>query len=176
VRHANEGTVMRIHPLAAQVLGFIAGLQKHYANATLVLDNKSYPVAELVQMFQGCSDAAAAATAADAQRTTAVKAAEALAAQVGPIAVSLKKTVLAAYASNATVLADFSLDPPRVAVKTAEVKSAAAVKAAATRKALGTKGPQQKKLALKALAATSTPAEPTAVAQATPSVQVPAKA
>jgi hypothetical protein len=166
---------MRIHPLAAQVLGFISGLQKHYANATLVLDNKSYPVAELVQMFQSCSDSAAAATSADVQRTTAVKAAEAMAAQVGPVAAALKKVVLASYASNATVLADFSLEPPKVTVRTTEAKSAAAVKAAATRKALGTKGTQQKKAAKKALAAPSTPAEPTAAAQAAPAVPTPAK-
>jgi hypothetical protein len=166
---------MRVHPLAAQVLGFINGLQKHYANATLLLDNTSYTVAELVTMFQSCGDSAAAATQAEAQRATAVKAAEAIAAQVSPIALALKRTVLVSYASNATVLADFSLQPPKVAVKSADTKSAAAVKAAATRRALGTKGPQQKKLAKKALAAPSTPAEPTAAAQAVPAVPTPAK-
>jgi len=144
-------------------------------DATLLLDNKSYPVAELVQMFQSCGDSAAAATQAEAQRATAVKAAEAIAAQVGPIALALKRAVLVSYASNATVLADFSLQPPKVAVKTADMKSAAALKAAATRKALGTKGTQQKKAAKKALATPSTPAEPTAAAQAAPAVTTPAK-
>jgi hypothetical protein len=166
---------MKTHTIAAQVLGYIHGLQKHYANATLMLDNTSYPVAQLVQLFQACSDAAASATQAEVQRATAVKNAAALAAQVQPIALALKRTVLAAYASNATVLADFDLQPPKVPVKSAEVKSAAAAKAAATRKALGTKGPQQKKAAKKALTTPSTPAGPTPAAQPAPAVQTPAK-
>ena len=164
---------MKTHTIAAQVLGYIHGLQKHYANATLMLDNTSYPVAQLVQLFQACSDAAASATQAEVQRATAFL--TAVAAQVQPIALALKRTVLAAYASNATVLADFDLQPPKVPVKSAEVKSAAAAKAAATRKALGTKGPQQKKAAKKALTTPSTPAGPTPAAQPAPAVQTPAK-
>ncbi|HEY8040919.1 MAG TPA: hypothetical protein VIF15_14035 [Polyangiaceae bacterium] len=160
---------MRAHPLAAEVLGFIVGINKHYANATLMLDGKSTSAASLVQSFQQCGDLAAAATQAEVQRAAAVKAAKEVATQVAPVAAAFKKVVLAAYGGDATILADFGLTPPKKATKTPAVLAAAAEKGKKTRKALGTKGSKQKKDAKKALAAPPAPAQP-------PEAEAPAQA
>jgi hypothetical protein len=151
-----------------QVQGFIAGIGKHYAGATLQLDGKSVTAASLVTLFQAVADAEEASQAAATQRTAAVAKAAAAVEQAKPAAKAFKAFVLAASGSDAETLADFDLKPPKVPVVTPETKAAAAKKAAATREALGTKGSQQKKAAKKALASSAAPATPAATPPATP--------
>ncbi|HEX8794665.1 MAG TPA: hypothetical protein VF765_27150 [Polyangiaceae bacterium] len=169
----------RIHPFAATLVGFIAGLKKHYAGQTVMLDGKSYTADALGLLFQSCVDDETQAVQATVTKTAAVKTANDTAAQVRPVAKAFKKAVLAAYGADPAALADFDLKSPKQPVKTPEVKAAAAKKAVATREALGTKGPKQKKEAKQKLAtsaaqapqapaATPAPAEtPATVAQTT---------
>ena len=146
-----------------QLLGFIAGINKHYGGATLQLDGKSVTSASLVALFQACADAEEASKQADAQRMAAVAKATAAKQQASPPAKAFKAMVLAASGDDTVTLADFALKPRKVGVVSSEVKADAAKKAAATRKALGTKGSKQKKEAKKALAA-----QPVQGATATP--------
>jgi hypothetical protein len=145
----------KIHPFAATLVGFIAGLKKHYAGQSVMLDGKSYTADALELLFQSCIDAETGAVQATVAKTTAVKQARDSAAQVRPVAKALKKAVLAAYGADPTTLADFDLKPPKESVKTPAVKQAAAEKALATREALGTMGPKQKKKAKQELAASA---------------------
>jgi hypothetical protein len=144
---------MRATTLAKAVLGYVPGIQKHYATATMHLDGSDWTGGALITLFQDLGAAVAAVAALEQQRADAVKAAAVALAKTQPVAKAFKQAVLAAYGSQTAILADFSLEPVKVPVKTPEVKAAAALKAAATRKALGTKGAQQKKAAKKALAA-----------------------
>lgn len=148
---------LQIHPFAAMLAGLIAGLEKHYAGQSLMLDARSYTVDALRLLFQSCVDDEKGAVQATVAKTAAIKKARDSAAQVRSVAKALKKAVIAAYGADPTTLADFDLTPPREGVKTPAVKEAAAVKAKATRKALGTKGAKQKKQAKQKLAASGAP-------------------
>jgi len=148
------------HPLVTMLTGFIAGMKKHYAGASMMLDGKSYTETSLETLFQSCIDDSNAADEAVATKVAAVKKAHDTAALVRPVAMAFKKAVVAAYSGDATALKDFALEPPKATVKTAAVKQAAAVKAKATRQALGTKGPKQKKAAKKQLAASAAQPQP----------------
>ena len=166
---------------AAQLLGYIAGIGKHYAGQTLLLDGQNITAAQLTALFQTCADTADAAKQAETDRAAAVAKANAAMQQARPMAKAFKATVLAAFGADPKSLGDFELTPPRVTPPTPAVKAAAAKKAAATREALGTKGTLQKKAALKALKTQTAPAPatepsvPTApVASATP-VATPSK-
>jgi len=172
---------MRATTLAKAVLGYVPGIQKHYANATVHLAGADWAATDLVSLFQGLGAAVAAVAAAEQQRADAVKAAAAQLVKVQPVAKAFKQAVMAAYAGQTAILADFSLEPAKKPVVSAEVKAAAALKAAATRKALGTKGAAQKKAAKKALAAPAAassdaaPASPPAAAAPPAAPQAPAK-
>jgi hypothetical protein len=152
----------KIHPFSSILVGFIAGLKKHYAGQTVLLDGKSWAVDALEAFFQTGVDAVQGASDAAVAKTKAVKLARDTVAQVRPVANAFKKAVLAAYGSDAIVLADFDLTAPKQAVKPVAVKDAAAKKAKATREALRTMGPKQKAKAKKDLAASQagTPAAP----------------
>jgi hypothetical protein len=160
---------MRATILAKAVLGYVPGIQKHYNNATLHLAGADFAATALVGLFQGLGDAVAAVAAAEQQRADAVKAAAAELAKVQPVAKAFRQTVMAAFAGQAAILADFSLEPAKKPVLSAAAKAAAVEKAAATRKALGTKGAAQKKAAKKALAAPA--AGSSAAASASPPVE-----
>jgi hypothetical protein len=154
---------------AAQLLGYIAGIGKHYAGQTLLLDGQNITAAQLVTLFQACADTADAAKQAETDRAAAVAKATAAMQQAKPMAKAFKATVLAAFGGDVKSLGDFDLTPLTVTPAPAEVKAAAVKKAASTRKALGTMGSQQKKDAKKALAAQETPAVATPpVAPVTP--------
>jgi hypothetical protein len=164
--------MLKSHPLATLLAGFIPGLKKRYAGTTLMLDGKPYLESDLEVLFKSCIDDTDAADAATVAKVTAVKKAHDTAAMVRPVAVAFKKAVYAAFGGDPSALADFSLEPPKAPVKTAATKQAAAVKAKATREALGTKGPKQKKLAKKQLASGSAQPQPAAA----PATEAPAPA
>jgi len=153
----------------AQLQGLIAGIGKHYAGQTVLVNGATVTCASVVTLFQTAIDAENAAKLADTTRTAAVAKATAAMQQARPTAKGFTAMVLAASGSDTATLADFELKPRKVTVPSPEVKAAAAQKAAATRKALGTKGAQQKKAAKKALAAQ--PAA--ATAPAVPAVTAP---
>jgi hypothetical protein len=159
----------------AQLVSFIAGIGKHYAGQTLLLDGQSVTAASLVTLFQTVTAASAASDEADTQRTAAIAKTDAAIAAAKPMATAFKALVLTASGKDTATLADFDLTPRKVPVISPEVRAAAAKKAAATRKALGTMGTQQKKAAKKALATQGTPAAAPAPAAA-PTPAVPTKA
>ncbi|HEY3816555.1 MAG TPA: hypothetical protein VGL81_05265 [Polyangiaceae bacterium] len=161
----------------AQLLGFIAGINKHYAGATLQLDSQSVAATSLVTLFQTAVDADALVAPADTARTAAIEKATVALQAARPMAKAFKSMVLTASGKDTATLADFKLTPPKTPVVSPEARVAAAKKSAATRKALGTMGAQQKKAAKKALAAQATPpADAPAPAAATPAVPAPPKA
>jgi hypothetical protein len=159
----------------AQVLGYITGINKHYAGQTLLLNGQSVTAAQLVTLFQSVADAETAAKQADTSRTAAVAKATTAMQQAQPMAKAFKATVLAAFGADPTTLADFELTPPKVREISPATKAAAAQKAAATRKALGTKGSKQKAEAKKALATASSPATPPPAATPAPTTPTPPK-
>jgi hypothetical protein len=142
----------------AQLASYIAGIGKHYAGQTLLLDGQNVTAASLVTLFQAVTNASAASDEADTQRTAAIAKTAAAIAAAQPMATAFKAMVLTASGKDTATLADFDLTPRKVPVISPETRVAAAKKAAATRKALGTMGSQQKKDARKALAAQGTPA------------------
>src|SRR5579864_6705996 len=113
--------MLKPHPLVTMLTGFIAGMKKHYAGATIMLEGKSYTDNALETMFQSCIDDSNAADEAVATKVTAVKKAHDTTALVRPVAMAFKKAVVAAYSGDASALKDFALEPPKVVVKTAAV-------------------------------------------------------
>ncbi|HEY3815633.1 MAG TPA: hypothetical protein VGL81_00600 [Polyangiaceae bacterium] len=153
----------------AQVLGFIAGIGKHYAGATLQLDSQSVPAASLVTLFQAAVDTDALVAPANTARTAAVEKANAAMETARPMAKAFKGMVLVASGTDTATLADFKLTPRKETVISPETRVTAARKGAATRKALGTKGAKQKRDAKKALAAQASAGEaPAATPSAVP--------
>ena len=142
-----------------QLEGFIAGINKHYAGATLQMGGQAVPAGTVVTTFQACIDACNAVEPADVARTAAVAKADATVAAAKPMAKTFRAMVFAAFDTDAAVLADFRLEPRKVPVTTPAARVAGAKKAAATRKALGTMGAQQKKVAKAKLAAGAPAAE-----------------
>jgi len=168
-----ETTMKRSAKLISMLTGFVAGMAKHYATpASLTLNDAATTTHDLATAFQAVIDADEAVKAADAKRSAAVAAANALAEGAMPEAKAFKEFVFATFGSNPATLADFDLQPRKVAVVPTAVRSAAAKKAAATRKALNTMGSKQKRIAKKELAA-QPPAAPTP-ATAEPIVPAPA--
>ena len=167
-----------------QLEGFIAGISKHYAGATLQMGGQAVPASTVVTTFQACIDACNAVEPVEVARTAAVAKADATVAAARPLARTFKAMVYAAYDTDAAVLADFRLEPRKEPVTTPAARVAAAKKAAATRKALGTMGSRQKKEAKAKLAAGSVanveptePAEPApTAAPATPAAPAAPKA
>lgn len=154
-------TNKRSSKFIAQLIAYIAGIEKHYTTPTnLPLNGGTVSTTELVTEFQGAVDADANAKAEDKKRQAAIAAANAAANGTKPRAKAFKSFLLGAFAGNPTALADFALEERKQATLTSAERSAAAKKAFATRQALGTKGSKQKKLAKKALAEQQAPEAP----------------
>jgi hypothetical protein len=142
----------------------IAGVQKRFPNATLLLGGTTFTTAQLVGFFQSLIDAITAAVAAKAARAEAVANLHALEPKVMTVHGDLLAFVEATLGRSATVLADFGKQPSTRKTPTAAEKAAAVQKREATRAARHTAGPVQKK----AVKGTATPpAQPSASGSAT---------
>jgi hypothetical protein len=133
---------------AAQVTDLIAGLQKHYpdASGTLRVDGTTYTVGALTQLMQDFVDRRAAVEAARANLVAKLQAERALSPATLDVVHALVAIVRGTFGKSADTLADFGLAPPRVrAPLTAEKKAAAAARRSATRALRGTMGKKQKK-------------------------------
>ena len=135
---------------------------------------------DVVTVLQGRIATAKAVDAAEAARTTAIKAERDKRTATQPQVSAFKRLIIAMYLESPDVLGDYGLTAPKPPTMTAQERAAAAAKAAATRKALGTKGAQQKKAAKAAMAAGSSASSPTAAPATAPAgsgapAQAPAK-
>lgn len=85
--------------------------------------------------------------AAQARATEAVAAMRALEAEVSPVFLNLKSSLLNTCGPSATTLADYGLEPPKARTPlTSEQQAAAVAKARATREARGTRSAKQARL------------------------------
>jgi hypothetical protein len=122
----------------------IAGVQKHFAGASLVLPSKTYTAAEAVKILQERIDVTGPADAVLATYRNAVAAEKAKIADTKEFVLELEQLVRAMFGKNAETLADFGLAPRKRATPTTEAMALQIARAKATRAARGTAGPKQK--------------------------------
>jgi hypothetical protein len=123
----------------------IAGIQKHLATSTLIIDGKNYLGSALVTLLQPRIDAGQASVAARAIWQNAVTADDAVLTETDDIVIQLKQTLQLMYGNDAATLADFGVLPRKKATRSPATNVAAATKAKATREARHTLGSKQKK-------------------------------
>ena len=132
----------------------ITGLTALAGADTVESGGKTYPKAELVAPLQAYVVLPAATAAAKTAYTKAV--ADGGRGEGGRRRDDrgvIKPVLHAKLGKSSPDLETYGLPPVKAPAKTVATKAAAAQKSQATRKALGTKGPEQKKAAKKALAA-----------------------
>jgi hypothetical protein len=122
----------------------IAGIQKHFASASVLLNGTTYTGASLVTSVQARVTVVNATLAARATWQAAVKAEEAELESSQPLLNALRKALFTMF-SNIDDLADFGLVPHKKPVLTPAERVAATAKAKATRAARHTMGKVQKK-------------------------------
>jgi hypothetical protein len=133
---------------ATRVKQLILGTQKYYPNAsaTLQVGGTAYTVSALTQLMQSFVNARDAVEAAKAALKAAVQTEQSQSPSQSAVIRAFETVVRGTFGTQADVLADFGLAPPKArAPITAEQKAVAVAKRAATRKARGTAGKNQKK-------------------------------
>ena len=121
------------------------GLNKHAATiTTLVLGGVAMTTLQVVALLQKRIDAAKATQLGRASWQTLIKDETAERARTRIEVAGLRQALLAAFAGQVDVLADFGLTGRKVTVRTPAEKQAAAAKAKATRLARHTMGTRQK--------------------------------
>jgi hypothetical protein len=123
----------------------IAGIQKHLASTTFIINSQSATAAQVIAVIQARVDKAQAIATAKAAWHTALVASQTEDSQTDTYVSSVRAQIQAMYASSPDILADFGAVPrkPRTPMTVAE-KVLATAKRAATRKARGTLGKKQK--------------------------------
>jgi ABC-type transporter Mla subunit MlaD len=122
----------------------IAGIQKHFASASVIVANQTYTGPQLVAVLQPLADLVSATTASRAAWQSDSAAETKAIAQANEFLSSLQQAVYAAYGNAVATLADFGLPPHKRTAPTAAVKAAAALKAKATRIARGEVGTKKR--------------------------------
>jgi hypothetical protein len=133
---------------AARVKQLILGTTKHYPNAsdTLQVGGASFTVSGLTQLMQSFVNAREAVEASKAATTATVQTERTQSTARLAVIRSFETVVRGTFGTQADVLADFGLAPPKARVPlTAEQKAVAAARRAATRAARNTMGKNQKK-------------------------------
>jgi hypothetical protein len=142
------------------------GLTKNASRIpSLLIDGRSYTVAEVVQIVMGRVSASKAVDANHGLWLNAVKANKAQRAATRVFMTQLRQALQVMFASAVDILGDMGLTPRKQPQVKVAVKAEAALKAKATRTARGTKGKRQK-AAIKGTV-------PTPPATATPPVAAP---
>jgi hypothetical protein len=127
----------------------MAGTEQHFPSGSIRFGNETYTATTLNQRLQKLVDATNGLLAAQNAARDAMAAMRAVDAQEGPLVQAYRRFLHATFATAAQSLADFGLEPMRVATPlTSEQKLVAVARAKATRKARGTKGRKQR-LAIK---------------------------
>ncbi len=171
----NTDTKETVTALAA---GMLPGMKKHFTNGAQVLTfgggSVTATVDQAITNLQEVVDNRAAVVTARANATNAVAAENSKLPALIAFLRALEAFVRLNFGANATVLADFSLEPPKARVPmTAEEKAIAKAKAAATRAARGTTTAKAKK-AIKGNVSATLVVTPAAPAVATPEPVAPA--
>ncbi len=131
---------------ATEVEALLSGFSKYLGNQkSLMLGNATYTTTAVTKALQAFVDAYEALVAEKAKEQSARQAALAAEAAATPLVKLIGAYVRAVYGNNTEVLADFGLQPHKVAAKTPAVLVQASVKAKATRAARHTMGKAQKK-------------------------------
>jgi hypothetical protein len=141
----------------------VAGIQKHLAGASVILNGTTYTGAELVKALQSRIDAVNTTLATQATWRAAVKAESTQLLQSLSLVNALRKAIYTMF-SDIAMLADFGLTPHKTPELTPAERIAATAKAKATRAARHTMGSQQKK----AVKGTVTPPVTTSSTPVTP--------
>jgi hypothetical protein len=134
--------------LAAPVIMLITGANKHFPNASQVLQvgGATFTVSGLMALLQSVVDNRNAVEASKAATKAKVQAEQIQAPSRLAVIHALETVVRGMFGDSADVLADFGLEPIKArAPRTTEEKAVSAAKRAATRKARGTMGKNQKK-------------------------------
>ncbi len=111
---------------------------------TIQLGGVSLKVADLIDILEAPTTAAAATDKAKAAYSAAVAAERTVRAKARATRLSLENYLVAIHGEDSTVLAEFGFAVKKAVAKTVEVKAEAAQKMRATRKARGTMGKKQK--------------------------------
>ena len=123
--------------LLMSISQLIAGIQKHFTTASVIVANQTYTGTQLVAVLQPLADLIAVTTASRAAWLSDSAAEVKALAQANEFLSSLQQAVYAAYGNAVATLADFGLPPRTRKAPTAAVKAEAAAKAHATRVARG---------------------------------------
>lgn len=132
---------------AAAVSKLLAGAKKRFTNGAqqVPLGGVTMTIADATAKLQTVVDDRTAVVAAQATAKNAIAAEEAATPALDPLISAFEAFVRLTFGSDAGALADFGLEPHKVAAPlTAEQKAVAAVKREATRKARGTTSAKQK--------------------------------
>ncbi len=128
----------------ASVQKLVAGVQKHFAGATLALDGTSYTDTQLVTFAQERANATAAVAAAYAAWRNAVKDERAKLDETETVFVALRHLVLAMFGPDFGTLSDFGIEPRKRPTPTTEQLSKKLARDRATRAARHTLGAKEK--------------------------------
>ncbi len=129
----------------ARVQALMAGTQKHFPNGSFTLGKTAYTTASLLAALQSLENAMIALEAGRNSVKDALTALHGVQAKVAPLMRDYKRFLQATFSNAVQELADFGLQPPKVAKPLAtEQRTAATAKLRATRKARGTTSKKQK--------------------------------
>jgi predicted RNA-binding Zn ribbon-like protein len=136
-----------------------------------VLGGKTYAKADLVSAFQSYVNAASQTASDKKSYQNDVIAETAMANSTRTLRSLLKTFLQSRFGKTSPELTPFSFSPTKTTKKTVEVKAVAVAKTERTKKALGTMGKDQRKKAIKAIAAQPL-TEPAPASSATAPIQV----
>ena len=123
----------------------IKGIQKHFAGvASVIINGVPVAPARLADLYQRRLDASQETARAHAAWITCVRQEREAVRALHPLDVGFVQYLHMLYGRQATLLADFALEPRKIGRKTVATKLAAADKMRATRKARRTMGKKQK--------------------------------
>ena len=148
--------------ISANLTTCATGLTANYPpTQSWVFNGKTYQRADILNLLQGCIQAAQTTKTTNEAWRASVEAENGLLAALHPVLGALKKALEAQWGATSTKMAEFGFTPARPQVKTAASKAASAAKASATRKA--------KKAALATVGTTAAaqPSTPTAASPVT---------
>jgi len=130
----------------ARATGIIAGIVKHFVEASHFLGGKEYSRRELVAEFQSHIAAIDEVDAKRAALAAAVEKERKLGRQTAALARYVKMMASSRFGLTPTICADFGWEVPKLpGPKTVKAKLEGAARARETRKARGTMGKRQRK-------------------------------
>src|ERR1700733_14369185 len=140
-----RGTIGSKGKMIALVQKLLAGLDKHYAGQSLVINGTSVPVAEIGTKLQGYLTQVSTADATKTLWQQQPQSARETEPEIDATVVSIHGIIRGNLGAANPALADFGMKPRTPPKRTSEEKAATAQKSLATRVARHTTGSKQKK-------------------------------